>query len=449
MNKKQGFILLTFLLGVFLGAIDQNIISPALTTITNEFQTTPQLSVWTVTAYGLVYAVSMPLMGKLADRYGRKKVFILGMSIFAVGSLLCGLAQNIYTLIIARGLQAIGGGGIFPIAVAEIGLAFPVEKRGRALGLVGATFGLASIVAPILGTAIISYLSWPWIFYINIPIALLIIIIASFLEEREGQEPKPMDFSGAFFVSLVILFVLLGLSNLKQGPLFETFFTPEVFGFLITGILMVFPLIYIEKRASDPIIKLEYFQNRNLVLIYIISIMTGMVMMSMIFIPTFGENLLGYPPERAGFLIAPLALASFVAAPVGGRILDIIGAKRTILLGFSFYAIGAFLISSLAANLHSLIITSIVMGLGMGFVVGTPLNYLVMNEVNSSETSSAIAVMSVIRSIGNTVGPTVMAGILVLDPVSGFSRMYFFTAIVALIGIGLTMGLRSKAKLYS
>lgn len=198
MKSKQNSLILTlFLLGIFMGAIDNGIISPAREIIQNSFGVAPNLGMWMITIYTLCFAVSMPIVSKLADRHGHKLVYTLSIAVFGIGSLFCGLCNffgNFSIFLVFRVIQAIGAGGIIPIAHTVIGLSFPEEKRGTALGLVGAVYGVATIVGPTLGSAILGISGnahWGWIFFINVPISILIIGLSLTMENTKVTSEQP------------------------------------------------------------------------------------------------------------------------------------------------------------------------------------------------------------------------------------------------------------------
>lgn len=410
MDKKQRFILITFLLGVFMGAIDAGIVSPALTTMMRDFGIDFKWSVWVITIYTLVYAVSMPIVSKLADIYGRKKVFIAAIGLFGLGSLLSGLATSMTWLLIARGIQAIGGGGIMPIANAVIGQSFPKEKRGMALGLVGATFGVGTIIAPNLGGFIVDVFNWRWIFFINVPIAIIIILMALRLPDQVEESNRKLDWVGSLLLSAIILSFMYGLTNLETNNFFYSFTSNKVLPFILISILLLIPFVKYEKRLEDPIIKIDYFKDRNIVLALFISFITGVGMISMIFIPAFSETLLQLSEGKGGYVMTILAVASGVSAGLGGVLLDKWGAKKVVLLGFLLSLTGSLTLAFIASDWTTLTIGLIISGFGVGFTMGAPLNYIILELTPSKESSVALSLVSLFRSIGMSIGPIMLAG---------------------------------------
>ncbi len=410
MNKKQLFILATFLLGVFMGAIDAGIVSPALTTMMQDFQIDYKWSVWVVTVYTLVYAVSMPIVSKLADLYGRRNVFIVSIALFGLGSFMAGFSNTFSWLLFSRIIQAIGGGGIMPIANAVISQSFPKEKRGMALGLVGATFGFATIIAPNLGGFITDYFSWQWIFFVNVPIAIAVIIMALKIPNHIESEKKSLDWVGSVLLSGIILSLMYGLTNLETNNIVESFTSYKVWPFLLTSVILLVPFVIAESRAEDPVIKIEYFKNRNIVIALFVSLITGIGMMSMIFIPSFSETLLSLSEGKGGYIASILAVASGISAGFGGFLLDRWGAKKVIILGFIFCVIGSLTLALVATGWVTLIIGLIISGIGVGFTMGAPINYIILELTDPSESSVALSLVSLFRSIGTTIGPVILAG---------------------------------------
>lgn len=412
MNKKQIFILVTFLLGVFMGAIDSGIVSPALTTLEQDFEIDYKWSVWVITIYTLVYAVSMPVISKLADIYGRKKVFMIGIFIFGLGSLLAGLATSFSMLLISRAIQAIGGGGIIPIANAFISQSFPKEKRGMALGLVGATFGVATIIAPNLGGFLVDNYNWQWIFFVNVPISVIVIIMATKIPNQVEGEKNKLDWIGSIFLSGVILALMYGLTNLETNNIVESLISWKVLPFIIVALILIFPFIWVEKRSEDSIIKLDYFKDKNIVLTLIISFITGVGLMSIIFIPAFSETLLSLSEGKGGYITTILAVASGIAAGAGGVLLDKWGSKKVVLLGFAFSLFGSISLAYFTNGWISLIIGLVIAGIGIGFTMGAPLNYIILELVPESDSVTALSLVSLFRSIGTTIGPVLLAGFI-------------------------------------
>lgn len=416
-NKKRVITLTIFLLGIFMGAIDSGIVSPARALIQNSFGISENVGVWMITIYTLAYAVSMPIVSKLSDRYGRKKVYILSIIIFAVGSMLCGFSNfygNFTFMLIARVIQAIGGGGIVPIANAFIGNSFPPEKRGTALGFVGAIYGVATILGPTLGSSILSIAGnnhWGWIFFINIPISILIIVLSFGMEENKGEINSKLDLSGSISITIVILSLMYALTNLNFFHFIDSIKSVKVWPYLLTFIVSLPIFILMEKRAEDPILNLRYFKERQIVITLILGLITGVGLMGIVFVPQFAENTLKLKAGSGGYLVTLMSLFSGVSAPLGGKFVDKYSAKLVMALGFLCTTIGT-LFLALYTVAHPSFTTTLIglafIGFGIGFTMGTPLNYLMLTYVKENESASALSTLSLIRSIGVAISPNIL-----------------------------------------
>lgn len=421
-KKSSNLILILFLLGIFMGAIDTGIVSPGRELIQNSFGVDRSIGTWMITLYTLIYAISMPIVSKMADKYGYKKAYIFGIATFGLGSLLCGLSNFYGTFtffLLSRGIQALGAGGIMPIANAVIGNSFPEEKRGTALGMVGMIYGVGNILGPTLGSSIINLAGsahWGWIFFINVPISFIILAFSSKIQNSKAETQKPMDLAGAVVLAGVIGSIMYALTNLDFFHFTTSIKQTNVFPYLIIFAVLTPIVVIIENRAKDPILNIKYFKDRQMLNILIISFIVGIGMMGMVFVPQFSENVLKIKAGSGGYLITLLALFSGVAAPISGKFIDKKGARFVLCLGFSFTIAGTLFLGFVATKLLSFVSVFIglaLMGLGVGFTMGAPLNYLVLQTVPKEESASGLATMSLMRSIGLAISPSIMIGFIV------------------------------------
>lgn len=421
-KKHTTLILVLFLLGIFMGAIDNGIVSPAREIIQNSFSVSKGTGAWMITIYTLVYAVSMPISSKLSDTIGRKKMYIFGIVIFGIGSALCGFSNfygNFTFFLIARVIQAIGAGGILPIATTVIGQSFPPEKRGTALGLVGAVYGVATIVGPTLGSTLIDIAGlehWGVIFFINVPICIVTLFLSTVMEESKTTRKNPLDIAGALVLAAMIASLLYALTNMDFFHILSSLQQLKVYPFLLVFLVLIPIFILVEKRAADPVLSIKYFKNREIVTIFLIAFIIGIGMMGMVYMPQFAENTLKLKSGSGGYLVTLLAVFSGIAAPLSGKLLDKKGAKLVLILGFSCTVAGTLLLGFIAAKALTFITVLIglaFMGFGVGFTMGPPLNYLILGAVKEEEGATALATMSLVRSIGVTISPSFMIGFIV------------------------------------
>lgn len=422
-GKGYALVAVVYLLGLCMGALDMGIVNPARTVIQNTLSVDDSLGVWIITIYTLAYAVSIPIMGKLADRHGRKGVYLLCILLFGIGSVLCGVAQdlgNFWILIGARVIQALGGGGIMPVATAEFGTAFPEEKRGMALGIVGMVYGLASILGPTVGSAILEVFGatqWQFIFYVNIPICIIVLILGvKRLPNAQAEKTGPLDGLGILILTLMTLSLMYGLKNIDFFDFATSIASTDVWPFLVAFVVLLPLFMLRERRAADPILNLKYFTNANIVIAFLCAVISGIAMMGTIFFPQFCENAMMMKSGSGGYFIALLGVGSGVGAMMSGKLIDKHGVKPVLAMGFIGVAIGSIFMAFVACAWPSLLTvcaTMIITGLGLGFTMGTPLNYMMLENTDEKESNSALAALSLVRSIGTAIAPAIMVAFVV------------------------------------
>lgn len=422
-GKGYALVAVVYLLGLCMGALDMGIVNPARTVIQNTLSVDDSLGVWIITIYTLAYAVSIPIMGKLADRHGRKGVYLLCILLFGLGSALCGVAQdlgNFWILIGARVIQALGGGGIMPVATAEFGTAFPEEKRGMALGIVGMVYGLASILGPTVGSAILEVFGatqWQFIFYVNIPICIIVLILGvKRLPNAQAEKTGPLDGLGILILTLMTLSLMYGLKNIDFFDFATSIASTDVWPFLVAFVVLLPLFVLRERRAADPILNLKYFTNANIVIAFLCAVISGIAMMGTIFFPQFCENAMMMKSGSGGYFIALLGVGSGVGAMMSGKLIDKHGVKPVLAMGFIGVAIGSVFMAFVACTWPSLLTvcaTMIITGLGLGFTMGTPLNYMMLENTDEKESNSALAALSLVRSIGTAIAPAIMVAFVV------------------------------------
>ncbi|EWH22131.1 MFS transporter [Bacillus haynesii] len=413
MNQKWAVLLFT--IGVFMAALDNGIISAALTTINDSFQVSPSWGAWGITLYTLGLAVSVPIVGKLSDRYGRKKLFIIEVLLFGAGSLLVALSQNFPMFLLARLIQSLGGGGIFIIGSSHILTALPKEKQGTALGLLGAMNGIAAVLGPNIGSFILDMTgSWHWLFLINLPIAAVLIILSvPLMRETKGGTRKPLDLAGTVLLSLAILAVMYGITNINGQHLSAVMSDPKVYFFLLTGCALFAGLIFYEKRVElkggDPILAYSLLKNKVFQWTLFIGFLSGGLLAAVIFIPAYAEQYLHVAPEKAGYWMTPLALASGIGAGLGGMLADRKGPVKTAWLSGVISFAGFLLLSVWVTEKWEFVLASIIAGVGFGFLLGAPLNMLV-SEAAKQDYGTALGTLSLVRQMGMTLAPALYAG---------------------------------------
>lgn len=417
-NNSQKWPIILFTIGVFMTGLDNGIISTALMTIYESFGVSPSWGAWSITLYTLGIAISVPIIGKLSDNYGRRRLFIIEIALFGIGSLFVALSPNFIFLLIARFIQAIGGGGIFIIGSSHILATLPKRNQGKALGLLGAMHGLSAVIGPNLGAIILHFTgAWEWMFLINLPIAVFLIVFGYLkIPETKVLKKQKLDFKGTILLTLSILAFMLGITNLDGASIVSSLFSVGVLPLIILGIILFIWLVKyeenLEKRNEDPIFSVNLFKERQFQITLMLGLFSGGFLAGIIFIPSYVQQVLYVPVENAGFWLTPLALASGIGAGLGGFLTDKLGAKITVSISGVVGLIGFLMFPLFVVNGYLFVIASVISGVGLGMMLGAPLNSLVGETASEDKYGSALGTLSLMRQIGLTLFPTVFAGFM-------------------------------------
>ena len=407
MSRKR-IILVTagIMLSLFLASMESTVVATAMPTIVGQLGGLEHYS-WVFSAFMLASTTAVPLYGKLSDIYGRRKLYVSAMALFLIGSVWCGLANSMTSLIFARALQGIGAGGIMPLAFILIGEMFTLEQRAKMQGLFSGVWGVSSIVGPLLGGFLIDQLSWRWIFYINIfpgLIAAALVALAWRDHHAHGQERPAVDYAGAALLTVSVVMLLLGLMGSGASS-----------WILIAGAVVLFILLlWVERRAVDPVLPLPLFRDRLFSTATAHGVLTGWALFgSVSFIPLFVQAVLGTTATQAGITITPMLLGWVTASIIGTRLMLTIGYRRLGLIGTASFTVGAFLMSQAGMNTSqiSLMIFVALMGIGMGLSIPSYL-IAVQTSVNRRQLGTATSTLQFSRSIGGTLGVSVMGAAL-------------------------------------
>jgi len=430
-------LLVTLGLGVFAGALDLGVLSPALPALAKAFDVRTGALAWVFTLYLLANVASIPVMTKLADRNGRRPIYIACVSIFALGSLLAISAPNYVVFLIARAIQAIGAGGIFPVAAAAIGDRIAPERRGAALGLVAATWGVAAIVGPTLGGILTHFLSWHWIFVANIPLAIIVIAMArTTIPANVSNVRGPLDLGGIITLSLGLLAMMLGLTQLGAW----------LVPMLLVAFVLFVAFAHIERTAGEPVIRPSLFGNRQIVVTYALELLIGVLEGALFFIPAALVAAQHMSYAAAGG-IAALGAFMFVAViPLAGRALDAAGSRLVLTAGTVVTAAGLLLFAFGFTSLPLTLLAMVVAGTGFGALLGAPTRYIITNSVPADQRAASVGLLSIFLIMGQILGGSLAGGIVGARgfDVSGYRIAYEAFTIVAVLAVGLTLALQSK-----
>ena len=420
--KRWKLVLALYLAGIGMGALDMGIVNPARTVIQNGLGVDDKVGVWVFTIYTLAYAAAIPVIEKIADIIGRKPVYVLAIGLFGLGSLGCGLSQDFSSLgllLASRAIQAIGGGGMVPVATAAVGTIVPPPKRGMALGLVGMVYGAASVFGASAGSLVLDIAgqeNWQWIFYINVPIAIIVVLLGIWaLPQEPESSTRKLDLPGIFILVVMITALLWAFQNLDFTKISESLSDRDVWGGLLIFLVLIPAFWIAEVRAEDPIIDFKYFATINVGITLMFGAVSGILMMTVMFIPQFAENCLRLPSGAGGYPTIIIGVASAIGAPLSGRLTDRFGPRAVLGVGVLISTIAGFMLIYWASPYPGLVSNSVsifVMGLGLGFLMGAPLTYLILHLIPETDANSGQATLSLIRSLGTTLAPAILVGLL-------------------------------------
>ncbi len=392
---------------MLLAALDQTIVSTAMPRITAEFNGLDRYT-WVTTAYLLTSTVMIPIYGKLSDMFGRKLIFLVGVVLFLIGSALSGMAQDMNQLIAFRAFQGIGAAALMPIALAVIGDLFTPRERGKWQGLTGAVFGVASVLGPLAGGWITDNSSWRWVFYVNLPIGIVALLVLAFLMPmlHSRVENTRIDYIGALLLVAGTIPLMLGFT--WAGSQYD-WLSPQILGLFVgslVGLVLFFAYeIYLEKHDKQPIIDPSLFKNGIFSISVAITAITSMAMFaSIFFLPLFAQGVLGISASSSGLLISPMMLALVMGSMASGQLVSRLGKYKWIAIaGTVISLVGGLLLLRLnvdsAAN--DLWIAMIVLGLGMGF--GMSVYTVIIQNALPQKIGQATSALTFFRQIGATV----------------------------------------------
>jgi len=396
-------ILFAVMLGLFLGALDQTIVGPALPTIVTQLSGNDYY-VWAVTIYLLTSTISVPFWGKLSDLYGRKPIFMIGIVIFLVGSALSGLSQDMAMLILFRGIQGIGAGSLFPVALAIIGDMFTPQERGKYQGLFGAVFGIAFVAGPLIGGWLTENLSWHWIFYVNIPIGIIALIVIQRLLPvvKNPHATRNFDVLGGAIFTVAMVFLLVGLTNKQFGEWTD----PTVGGFILVGIVGTLLFIAAEARAKEPIVPLHLWSGRTYSATMVAVFFAAFAFFgAIVFLPRWFQVVENFSPTNSGLAALPLVIGLIASSIISGLLVARTGHYKWLIVGSVIVlGIGVALMTQLTKDTPLAVVWlwMFIAGLGVGPTFSVP-TIVIQNAVPFRELGVATSNLTFFRQIGGTI----------------------------------------------
>ena len=432
--RSKVIIMVSVMAAMFLVSLDQTIIATALGKIVEEFNAFSSLS-WIVTAYLLTTTITVPIAGKLSDLFGRRLILLIGVAIFVIGSLLSGLSADVTQLVAWRALQGIGGGIITANAFTIIGDLFAARERGRWQGMIGAVFGLSSLIGPLLGGWLTDGQSvfgattdWRWMFFINVPIGIAAFVVIRIFSPSLRREQKPkVDYLGAMLLTVILGVLILAVDN--TAAIFADLL--DATGWSLAGlrvgmysvvILAIAGFIAVESKAPEPILPLRFFKNRNYVTLILVAALFGAAFLgSIIYLTQFNQQVFGASPTESGLMLLPMVGGLMVSSIVSGQIISRTGKYKIFMqVGFVVAALGMLAFSTMTVDsgyVYEAIIM-VFMGLGMGVAMPT-LNLAVQNEFEQHDLGIATSSSQLFRSLGSTIGTAAFGALLTAGIITG------------------------------
>ena len=404
-------MLIGVMLSTALVAIDATVIATAVPSVVADLGGFTQFP-WLFSVYLLAQAVTVPVYGKLADVFGRKPVMLVGIGLFLIGSVLCGCAWSMGALIAFRAVQGLGAGAVQPMSMTIVGDLYSLAERAKVQGYLASVWGVSSVVGPTLGGVFSEYVSWRWIFFVNIPLCLVAAATIGwkFHERVERRRPR-IDYAGAAVLTVALTLLILGV---LEGGQAWAWGSPQSVAVLAAGAVLLGVFVAIERRAADPVVPLRLLRNRLLVATCLVAACVGAVLLGLTsYIPTFVQDVLGSGPLVAGFALAALSIGWPLSASQSGRVYLRIGFRLTALIGASVVVLGSALLLLLDESTSVLQVgaTSFVIGLGMGFSAA-PTLIAAQSAVQWEERGVVTGSNMFFRSAGSAIGVAVFGAVV-------------------------------------
>lgn len=409
MNKRETnvkVVTLTVFIAIFMTAIEATIVSTAMPTIAGQLKGGEIMS-WVFSIYLLTNAMMTPIYGKLVDRVGRKPVFLFGIIVFIIGSSLCGISGSMFELIVYRAIQGVGAGAIMPVAMTIIADIYPLEKRAKILGLSSAFWGIASVVGPLCGGFIVDTIGWHWIFFVNVPIGILLVILTMIflVEPKSEHEKQPIDVAGSLSLMMLLLALLYGFQTLSE-PAGASLITVICFVLVI-----IFGIVFtlIEKKAKDPVISLDLFKNSTFMIVNLIAaLVSGFLMGIDVYIPMWMQGVLGLKAALGGMALAPLSFTWVIGSFMAGRLLEKTTTKKALTIGLLIIIIGGAFLANVPSStpFWAFCLISAWTGMGLGITITST-----TVKAQSSVSEDNIGVATSFNTLSRTLGQTIMVSI--------------------------------------
>ena len=424
-------------LGTLLAALDIALVGPALPAIGEAFGLDERGVSWVFTAFVLANLAGLPVMAALADRVGRRRVYLADVALFALGSVIVASAPSVAVLLAGRVVQGVGASGIFPVASAVVGDTFPPEARGRAVGLLGAVFGLAFLIGPVVGGVVLSVGSWRWLFVLTLPLAATVFALsARVLPEAGGagrRDAAPVDVAGIVLLAGSLVALAAGLSGVRADAVLGSLGDGRVWAPLALALGLGAAFVAVERRAEAPLVRPGLVARRPVQIACALAVGAGLVEASFVFLSAYAVEAFGVTPSAGSYLLLPLVAGVGLGSPVAGRLLDRVGARPVVTAASVLVAVG---LAGIAAGppLAGHVAATVAVGAGLAGLLGSSISYILLVEAEVGERTLAQGLSTLFLSVGQLSGAAMIGAIAASAavPVAGYRAAFGALAVVAL-----------------
>lgn len=446
-ETKRNLVTASLLIATFLMAIEGTIVSTAMPKIVNDLGGS-HLYTWVISIYLLSTVISSPIFGKMADLYGRKLMFNIGVVIFLIGSMLSGLSQTMEQLIIFRFIQGIGAGALATIPMTIVGDVFPLEQRAKVQGMISSIWGISGIIGPLVGGFIVDIISWHWIFYMNLPFGIVsLFLLHHSLHEQLGDEKQSIDYPGIFVFAVGMGSFLYAINLMNEGEIF----TGRLMILLAITLLSFFLFLWIENRAKVPMLPLGLFKNKMIVISYSVLFLFGFILVTVSFyIPLWVQGVTRLNATLSGIAMLPMSISWPFGAMLLGRWIHRRSPLKNALIGLTIILIGTigFNLFQMETTIPRMMINTAMIGVGFG-ITSTLFTVIVQSSVEWNLRGVAMGSMSLIRNLGQTIGIAV-SGLLLTEELQGemlarsLKQIFFLIMMLAILAMIIASFLKGK-----
>jgi MFS family permease len=446
-SERGGYLLLTLFLGVLMAALDIAVLGPAIPAVRAEFGIDERTVAWAFNTFVFFNLLGVPFMSKLADVFGRRRVYVIDVSLFATGALIVAVSPDFTTMLVGRAFQGVAASGIFPVAAAVVGDRYEAARRGRALGVLGAVFGIAFIIGPALA-GVLLLVDWRLIYFSNLPLAAVVLVLAvRQLPDDRRTAAAPLDWTGLALLGLTLVCVAYAVNQLDTSDWAASLANPRVW--LPLGVAVVALPVFVrqERTAVDPVVRPGLFRSRQVALASVLAAGAGLSESVFIFLPEFLVATFAVPVSTASFMLLPLMSAIAVTSLLAGRVLYRTGSRAVIVTCQALLAVGLTAVAVAGDRVAVFYAGSVLIGAGLAGILGPALSYILLHEARIQERTVSQGLITLFISVGQLIGGAAIGAVAAStgSGAEGYGSAFLVIAGVAGVVFLMAFGLKSRA----